>query len=232
MIKKFSSFLFKNLYIIRNYKKYHRTLNIHDLILKEKKKKTLRYNSPQFRILCQRPYSTNFSSTNSISPPSIASTQLNRASRCERRFKSARRARIYGIVAVSLGQYPLCNPCTAVCTRRNHTGRHRHYQPPRIPRCAGISTTMPHMQHGGRGRRRRGRELSDSTAEVLLLLNNLGDPRRIIIVGGREGREGREDRRNTAGGKCWPPGTESLDLWPLSSSSSSSSSSLLLFALG
>lgn len=72
---------------------------------------------------------------------------------------------------------------------------------PRIPRCAGISTTMPRMQHGGGGGGRR--ELSDSTAEVLLLLNNLGDPRRIIIVRG----EGEEDRRNTAGGKCWPPGT-------------------------
>lgn len=37
--------------------------------------------------------------------------------------------------------------------------------------------------HATRGEGRR--ELSDSTAEVLLLLNNLGDPRRIIIVGGK-----------------------------------------------
>lgn len=93
--------------------------------------------------------------------------------------------------------------------------------------CGHLHDDAAHATRGKGGGGRR-RELSDSTAEVLLLLNNLGDPRRIIIVGGREGREGREDRRNTAGGKCWPPGTESLDLWPLSSSLSS----LLLFALG
>lgn len=52
----------------------------------------------------------------------------------------------------------------------------------------GISATMPRMQHEGGEGGGGGRGLSDSTAEVLLLLNNLGDPRRIIIVGGEGGR--------------------------------------------
>lgn len=46
--------------------------------------------------------------------------------------------------------------------------------------CGHLHDDAAHATRGG-GRR----ELSDSTAEVLLLLNNLGDPRRIIIVGGK-----------------------------------------------
>lgn len=161
--------------------KLQKYINIRNLILK-KKKKTL----STLKILA-----------NFFTPPIKRPPQR----RCERRLirETGANHRDRGC------QYPLCNPCTRPsrwCTdaRGGIEGR------PTLSTLGflGVRRRL-HMQHGREG----GGTIWFHWAEVLLSLNNLGDPRRIIIVGGEE------DRRNTQGRWKMLASPISLDLWPL-----------------